>query len=587
MEILRLFDFLEYYKTTYPEKEDALASKIDGEWVKYSIKEYAEIVQNLAYGLINLGVKKGDKIASISPNAPEWNFIDMAAMSVGAIHVPIYPTISPKDYEYIFNHAEVEIVFISGKAMHNKIKDILPKTPTVKSIYSFVDCKHAPNYKDVIELGKKNPKAAELKEIQASIATNDLATIIYTSGTTGTMKGVMLSHQNLISNALATAPVPQLGVQHKALSFLPLCHVYERMLNYMEQYNGISVYYAENMAKIIDNIQELQVDMMSTVPRLLEKVYDKIAARGEALEGFKRKVFDWALELGHQYDIRGNNSTIYKMKLAIADKLVFTKWRDAFGGNMSVMVSGGAALQPRLARIFWAAGIPVVEGYGLTETSPVISVNTLLKGELLLGSVGVLLPNVEVKIAPDGEILSKGPNLMLGYYKEEALTKEVIVDGWFHTGDLGEIIDNKFVNITGRKKDLFKTSMGKYVAPGPIEEKLKESAFVDIPVVVGENQKFAGALIIPNFDHIKDWYKKAGKACPTNDEIVVDPELRKAVQAEINIHNKLFGSHEQIKTFTLINDEWNVESGIITAKMSIKRPVVMTKYKEQIDSMFK
>ncbi len=586
MEILRLFDLLDYYKTTYPQKQDALASKIDGQWVKYSIQEYSDIVQNLAYGLINMGVKKGDKIASISPNAPEWNFIDMAAMSVGAIHVPIYPTISPKDYEYIFNHSEVEIVFISGKAMYNKIKDILPKTPSVKSVYSFVDCEHAPNYKDVIELGKKSPKAKELKEIQASIETNDMATIIYTSGTTGTMKGVMLSHQNLISNAKATAPVPQLGVEHKALSFLPLCHVYERMLNYMEQYNGISVYYAENMAKIIDNIQELQVDMMSTVPRLLEKVYDKIAAKGEALDGFKRKVFDWALELGLQYDIRGNNSAFYKMKLAIADKLVFSKWRDAFGGNMKVMVSGGAALQPRLGRVFWAAGIPVVEGYGLTETSPVISVNTLLKGELLIGSVGVVLPDVEVKIAPDGEILAKGPNLMLGYYKEEALTKEVIVDGWFHTGDLGEIIDNKFVNITGRKKDLFKTSMGKYVAPGPVEEKLKESAFIDIPVVVGENQKFAGALIIPSFDAIKDWCKKEGKVFTNNDDIIKDTELRKAVQSEINIYNKQFGSHEQVKVFTLINDEWTVESGFITAKMSVKRPVVMEKYKQQIDAMF-
>lgn len=586
MKIERLFDLLEYYKTTYPQKKDALASKIDGEWIKYSIQEYSEIVKNLAYGLINLGIKKGDRIASISPNSPEWNFVDMAAMSVGAIHVPIYPTISPKDYEYIFNHAGVKLVFISGKAMHNKIKDILPKSPSVTKVYSFFECEHASNYKDLIELGKNNPKATELKEIQEKIVTNDLATIIYTSGTTGTMKGVMLSHLNLISNALATSPVPQLGVQHKALSFLPLCHVYERMLNYMEQYNGISVYYAENMAKIIDNIQELQVDMMSTVPRLLEKVYDKIAAKGEALDGFKRKVFDWALELGFQYDIRGNNSAIYKIKLAIADKLVFSKWREAFGGNMSVMVSGGAALQPRLGRIFWAAGIPVVEGYGLTETSPVISVNTLLKGELLIGSVGVLLPGMKVKIAPDGEILAKGPNLMLGYYKEEALTKEVIVDGWFHTGDLGEIIDNKFINITGRKKDLFKTSMGKYVAPGPIEEKLKESPFIDIPVVVGENQKFAGALIIPNFDIIKDWCKKEGKPFTSNDEIIKDPELRKVIQSEIGIYNKQFGSHEQVKQFTLINDEWTVESGFVTAKMSVKRPVVMTKYKEQIDSMF-
>ncbi|OYT10378.1 MAG: long-chain fatty acid--CoA ligase [Bacteroidetes bacterium 4572_112] len=552
MKIERLFDFLENYKASYPQKQDALASKVDGEWVKYSIQEYSDIVRDLAYGLINLGVKKGDKIASISPNAPEWNFIDMAASSIGAIHVPIYPTISPKDYEYIFNHAEVRMVFISGKLMYNKIVDILPKTPTVEKVFSFKECKHAPNYKEVIDSGKANPKADELKEIQAEIKTDDLATLIYTSGTTGTMKGVM-----------------------------------ERMLNYMEQYNGISIYYAENMATIIDNIQELKVDMMSTVPRLLEKVYDKIVARGEALEGFKRKVFDWALELGFNYDEYGNNSAIYKMKLAVADKLVFSKWRDAFGGNMSVMVSGGAALQPRLGRIFWAAGIPVVEGYGLTETSPVISVNTLKAGELLIGSVGVLLADVEVKIADDGEILSKGPNLMLGYYKEDALTKEVIVDGWFHTGDLGEIIDNKFVKITGRKKDLFKTSMGKYVAPGHIEDTLKESSFIDIPVVIGENQKFASALIIPNFEHIKDWCKKNGKSCPTNEQIIDDEDVKKKIKEEIAVLNKKFGSHEQIKQFRLIADEWTVESGYVTAKMSIKRPVVMKAYSHLIEDIYK
>ncbi len=586
MKIERLFDFLTYYRETYPEKKDALAGKVDGEWVKYSIIEYSDIVRDLAYGLINSGVKKGDKIASISPNAPEWNFIDQAATSVGAIHVPIYPTISSADYEYVFNHAEISLVFISGKLMWNKIKDILPKTPSVKKVYAFKDCKYATNYKELIELGKKNPKANELKEIQAGIKTDDLATLIYTSGTTGTMKGVMLSHKNLISNAIASSTVPKLGVEHKALSFLPLCHVYERMLNYMEQYNGISIYYAENMATIIDNIQELKVDMMSTVPRLLEKVYDKIVARGEALTGFKRSVFDWALELGFNYNIEGKNSAIYNMKLAVADKLVFSKWRDAFGGNMSVMVSGGAALQPRLGRIFWAAGIPVVEGYGLTETSPVISVNTLEKGELYLGSVGPLLDKVEVKIAEDGEILSKGPNLMLGYYKEPELTKEVIVDGWFHTGDLGRMIDGKFLQITGRKKDLFKTSMGKYIAPSHLEGRLKESSFIDTALVVGESQKFAGVIIIPNFEHIKDWCKKTNNKWTSKDDIIKDDFLLKKIKEEIAIFNKQFGSHEQIKVFRLISDEWTVESGLVTAKMSVRRPKVMAKYKELIDGMF-
>jgi len=589
MAIERLFDFLTYYLDNYPEKQDALAGKVDGEWVKYSIKEYTQIVNDLANGLLSLGVEKGDRIASISPNAPEWNFIDQAIMSVGAIHVPIYPTISSSDYEYIFNHAEVKMVFIAGKELYHKIKDILPKSPTVQKVYTFTKHEDIDCYKDVIELGQKQAQPDKIKEIQDGITTDDTATIIYTSGTTGTMKGVVLSHKNLISNAIATAPVPNLGVEAKALSFLPLCHVYERMLNYMEQYNGISVYYAENMAKIIDNIQELKVDMMSTVPRLLERVFDKIMAKGDALTGVKRSIFDWAVDLGFNYDNHGNNSAWYNFQLSIADKLVFSKWRLAFGGNMKVLVSGGAALQPRLGRIFWAANIPVVEGYGLTETSPVISVNRLEKGDLLIGSVGTLLEDIEVKIAEDGEILTKGPNLMKGYYKEDALTNEVIVDGWFHTGDLGELVDNKFLKITGRKKDLFKTSMGKYVAPGHVEDTMKESAFIDSIVVVGESQRFAGALIIPNFEHLSMWCRTEMKDCNnTKDpkELIKLPEVRKVILDEINILNKKLGAHEQVKTIALLSDVWDVESGIMTAKMSIKRMVVNERYKKEIEEMF-
>jgi len=399
----------------------------------------------------------------------------------------------------------------------------------------------------------------------------------------------MLSHKNLISNAIASSTVPKLGYEHKALSFLPLCHVYERMLNYMEQYNGISVYYAENMATIIDNIQELKVDMMSTVPRLLERVFDKIMAKGDALTGVKRSIFDWAVDLGFNYDNRGKNSAWYNFQLSIADKLVFSKWRLAFGGNMKVLVSGGAALQPRLGRIFWAANIPVVEGYGLTETSPVISVNRLEKGDLLIGSVGTLLEDIEVKIAEDGEILTKGPNLMKGYYKEDALTNEVIVDGWFHTGDLGELVDNKFLKITGRKKDLFKTSMGKYVAPGHVEDTMKESAFIDSIVVVGESQRFAGALIVPNFEHLSMWCRTEMKDCNnTKDpkELIKLPEVRKIILDEVNILNKKLGAHEQLKTIALLSDVWDVESGIMTAKMSIKRMVVNERYKKEIEEMF-
>jgi long-chain acyl-CoA synthetase len=590
MAIERLFDFLTYYAETYPDKQDALAGKVDGEWKRYSIKEYVEIVNNLANGLLNLGVQKGDRIASISPNAPEWNFIDQAIVSVGAIHVPIYPTISSSDYEYIFNHAEVKMVFIAGKELFHKIKDVLPKSPTVEKVYTFTKHDEVACYKEVIDLGKEKPQPEKLKQIQDGVSTDEVATIIYTSGTTGTMKGVMLTHRNLISNALATAPIPKLGVEAKALSFLPLCHVYERMLNYMEQYNGISVYYAENMAKIIDNIQELKVDMMSTVPRLLERVFDKIMAKGEVLSGVKRKIFDWALDLGFRYDDQGFNGAWYNFQLSIADKLVFSKWREAFGGNMKVLISGGAALQPRLGRVFWAAGIPVVEGYGLTETSPVISVNTLDKGGLYIGTVGLVLDGVEVKIAEDGEILSKGPNVMKGYYKEPDLTAEVIEqEGWFHTGDLGEIVDGRFLKITGRKKDLFKTSMGKYVAPGHVEDTMKESPFIDNIVVVGESQKYAGALIIPNFEHLISWCKHEKQNCASMrepEELIAQPEVRKVILNEINRLNKKLGNHEQVKTFVLIADVWDVESGIMTAKMSIKRRVINERYKKEIEEMF-
>ena len=589
MVLERLFDLLPYYLEKYPQKQDALAGKVDGEWLRYSIQDYVQIVNDLANGLLNLGVQPGDRIASISPNAPEWNFIDQAIMSVGAVHVPIYPTISSSDYEYIFNHAEVKMVFIAGKELYHKIKDILPKSPTVDKVYTFTKHDEIACYKEVIELGKNNPQPDKLKSVQDNVKTDDMATIIYTSGTTGTMKGVMLSHKNIISNAVATAPVPKLGVEGKALSFLPLCHVYERMLNYMEQYNGISVYYAENMAKIIDNIQELKVDMMSTVPRLLERVFDKIMAKGDALTGVKRSIFDWALNLGFNYDIEGNNSAWYNIQLSIADKLVFSKWRDAFGGQMKVMVSGGAALQARLGRIFWAAGIPVVEGYGLTETSPVISVNTLDKGGLYIGSVGLVLADVEVKIAPDGEILSRGPNLMLGYYKEEGLTNEAIVDGWFHTGDLGELVKGKFLKITGRKKDLFKTSMGKYVAPGHVEDTMKESVFIDNIVVVGESQRFAGALIIPNFEALSSSCRTEKLDCSgvkDPKEAVKLASVRKLIMDDVNILNKKLGAHEQIKKVALVADVWDVESGIMTAKMSIKRQVINEKYKNEIEELF-
>ncbi len=586
MNVERLFDIMPRYLEQFSWKRDALSHKVNDQWRSYPATEYENIVNNLSAGLLSLGIQKGDKIASISSNRPEWNFVDMAMMQVGAIHVPIYPTIGASDYEYIFNHAEVQMVFIEGNLIH-KIKDILPKCPSVKSVYSFTDHSELPHYQQIIELGKKQDQSATIETIKKGIQKEDVATIIYTSGTTGNMKGVMLSHQNILSNMMDLINIPPTGPEGKALSYLPLCHIYERTINYLFQYLGIGIYYAESMAKIVENLKEIKADIMPTVPRLLEKVYDKIENKGSQLTGIKRSIFYWALNLGLKYDNKGENGPLYNLQLKLARKLVFVKWQEALGGNMKVLISGGAALQPRLNRLFNAAGIPTLEGYGMTETSPVIAVNDWGKNNSYIGTVGPPLKNVQVKIAEDGEILAKGNIVMLGYYKEPELTAEAITDGWMHTGDLGELVEGRFLRITGRKKDLFKTSMGKYIAPSHIEEKLKESPFIDTAVVVGENQKFAGALIVPNFEHLKDWCKLKNENCPAPQEIIKREDVLKEIKEELNKYNKQFGSAEQIKVFKLVADEWNVDSGLVTAKMSVRRPKVMEAYKDLIDEMFK
>lgn len=586
MKIERLFDILPNYVENYPWKEDALAGKVDGQWRKYSAREYVEIVDNFSFGLLNLGLTGGERIATITNNRPEWNFADMAIMQVGGIHVPIYPTISPSDYEYIFNHAEITYVFIAGKELYHKIKDVLPNCPSVKGVYSFSHHSDIADYMDIVNDGKANPQVEKLNSIKASIKTGDVATIIYTSGTTGVMKGVMLSHLNIISNVMAIQHIPPTGPEGKALSYLPLCHIYERTITYLFQYKGISMYYAENVAKIVDNLKEIKADIMTTVPRLLEKVYDKIEDTGSKLTGVKKSIFDWSVNLGLNYDPKGENGFFYNFKLGIARKLVFKKWQAALGGNIKVLIAGGAAMQPRLGRLFNAAGIPTLEGYGMTESSPVIAVNDWGKNNSYIGTVGPPISSAEVKIAEDGEILTKGPCVMLGYYKDPEATSQTIVDGWLHTGDQGELVEGRFVKITGRKKDLFKTSMGKYIAPSHLEDKLKESPIIDTPVVVGENQKFAGALIIPNFDYIKNHCKELGKTCPPNEEIIKMEMVEKMVKEAINKFNKQFGSHEQIKVFRLIADEWTVESGLVTAKLSIRRSEITKKYKSLIDEMF-
>lgn len=589
MEITRLFDILERYSNNF-QKEDALAGKEDGAWVKYSTEKYIETVNNISYGLMQLGIQKGDKIASITFNRPEWNFLDMAIMQLGAIHVPIYPTISESDYKYILNHADVKMVFVAGWELLRKIEHILPEIPTLNEkemVYTFKNLRGYKHLSEIIELGRANHSAKYLQEIKDSIQPEEVATLIYTSGTTGNPKGVMLTHHNIISNVHAIAPIPNVGSEGKAISYLPLCHIYERMINYIWQYLGISIYYAESLATIADNIKEIRPEVVSTVPRLLEKIYDKIILTGRKQKGIKRKIFFWANKIALRYDVNVDQGWWYNKKLNLARKLVLNKWKAALGGNIKIIVSGGAALQPRLARVFWAAEIPVLEGYGLTETSPVIAVNSFFENGLKIGTVGLPLPNVEVKIAPDGEILCKGPSVMKGYYKADELTKEVIdAEGWFHTGDLGKFEPEGQLKITGRKKEMFKTAFGKYVVPTLIETKFCESSFIDTLMVVGENQKYAAAIIVPDFIYLKNYCKRRGIEYSSDEEMVKHPEVLKIYKKEVSRYNAFFGETEQIKKFALMDYEWTVQTGELTPTLKLKRNFIFEKHKIIIDSLF-
>jgi long-chain acyl-CoA synthetase len=587
MEVTRIFDLLPYYEEKFKPKDDVIASKENGVWVKYNIRQYREIVDQISYGFIELGVQPGDKIAQISPNRVEWNFVDMAILQVGAIHVPIYPTISESDYKFILNHAEVQFVFISGMELLRKIQHILPEIPSIKGIFTYKELQEQRNLNELIELGRQHPNPVRLEALKASIRPDDVATLIYTSGTTGNPKGVMLSHSNIVSNVIGVSYIPSFGEEAKAVSYLPLCHVYERMLNYVYQYLGISVYYAENLGTITDNMKEVQPVMLTTVPRLLEKIYDKLVSTGHKLKGPKQWIFWWALHLALRYELKGANGWFYELKRKIYDKLVYVKLRAALGGNIMLVVSGGAALQPRLGRLFTCAGINILEGYGLTETSPVIAVSDFSEHGIKFGTVGPVLRGVSVRIAEDGEICVKGPNVMKGYYKEPELTKEVFDnEGWFHTGDLGAIEPEGQLRITGRKKEIFKTSMGKYISPQVIEEKFKESHFIDQLIVVGENQKFAAALIAPDFTFLKSWCAVKDIEYTTNPEMIRLPRIRKRIQKEVDKYNKFFGETERIKRFDLVETEWTLDSGEITPTLKLKRSFIVKKYDSQIQKLF-
>ncbi|MCX2741379.1 AMP-dependent synthetase/ligase [Pontibacter anaerobius] len=585
MNLTRTFDLLPHQMQSYP-KPDCLAAKVNGNWQKYTTSDVQEYANKVSLGLLQLGIRKEDKVAIISFNRPEWVLVDFGIQQIGAISVPMYPTITEEDYRYIFNDAEVKAIFVADATLYNKVAAATEGMEGIKEIYTFDEIHGAKNWKEVLEMGEKE-NAEQLEPLKAAVKPDDILTIIYTSGTTGNPKGVMLTHNNLMSNVQGTVPYVPVDHNHRALSFLPLCHVFERMLLYLYFRIGVSIYYAESIEKVADNLKEVKPHLFTTVPRLLEKVYDKIVATGMELTGVKRKLFFWALELGLKYDPQVDHGWWYNKQLELANKIIFSKWREALGGNVRVIVSGGAALQPRLARVFWSANIRVMEGYGLTETSPVISVNRYEPENNMIGTVGMAIDGVEIKIAEDGEILTRGPHVMKGYYKKPDLTAEVIdQDNWFHTGDIGEMIQGKYLKITDRKKEMFKTSGGKYVAPQPIENKLKESVVIEQVMIVGDGRKYASALIVPSFLGLQDWAVHKGIKYTSDEEMIKHPEVIDKFKREVDKANEGLAQYETVKKFTLIPTLWTVESGELTPTLKVKRKAITTNYHDVIESMY-
>jgi len=590
MKPTRLFDCIQYHlnSKTLP---DMLAAKENGKWRGYSTGEVKELVDQLGGGLLNMGIGGGDmtdagrdKVAILCKNRPEWILLDLAVQQVGAVLTPVYPTINVNELEFVLNDAQVKMIFVNDEDGYNKVMSIKDRLPSVKAVFSFEHVTNARHWKEVINAATPE-SVSRMEAIAASIQYKDLATIIYTSGTTGTPKGVMLSHENILSNVMACLPCFPPGENLRALSFLPLNHIFERMVSYLYLFKGTAIYYAESLDTIGENLKEVKPSIFTTVPRLLEKVYDRIMAKGNTLTGAKRKLFFWAHSLAEKFEINRQQGFWYNMQLALANKIIFSKWREGLGNNLLCIVSGGAACQVRLIRIFTAARIPVMEGYGLTETSPVISVNRYQVQDRKFGTVGPLIEGVQVKIEEDGEILCKGPNVMMGYYKRPDLTSEAMINGWYHTGDIG-IMDDRFLKITDRKKELFKTSGGKYVAPLPIENKLKESIYIEQVMVVGSEKKFVGALIVPSFPNLKDWCRQHTIKAATDEEIINHPAVIAMFKELVESFNKFFNHVEQIKKFELLPHEWSIDTGEMTPKMSIKRKVVMEKYRDAIERIY-
>ena len=585
----RVFDLLPKLSKEFGADKKLLVGKENGVWRPYTVQEVQNLSDTVSYGLLKLGIQKGDRVAFVSRNCPEWHILDFAIQQIGAIGVPLYPTISEEDYKYNLILSESKYLFIYGKDIYRKIERILTDIPTLQGVYSFreVDADNVKLWDEVIELGKQNVDIERLEAARKQVEPSDIATIIYTSGTTGGQKGVMLTHDNFITDMECLDAWFKADANTKLLSYLPLSHIFEREVCYSFMNLGAVIYYAESLGAIVDNIGEIKPNVFASIPRLIEKIHYKVITKGQKMKGLSKSIFFWALNLGYRYDDSGNNSIFYKIQQKIADLLVYSKLRKVLGDELDVIIVGGAAIQPRLARLFTAMGIPICEGYGLTETSPVISVNSLVTGKVKIGTVGQPIQNVEVKISEEGEILARGPIIMKGYYKDPELTAEAIeADGWFHTGDKGLIDEDGFLKITGRVKEMFKTSMGKYVSPAAVENKLLESPFFSTIMVIGEGQKFAAALIVPNFEHLRSWCKIKGITYTTDAEMVKEKVIVDRMRKEVDKYNKSLGDYERVMKFELIAADWGIDTGEMTGTMKLKRSAIAEKYKDIIDKIY-
>ena len=585
--VTRIFDLMQLFQDEYSGKGDVFGFKKEGVWVNVSAGDYLEKANEVSRALLAMGLEPGDKVATIMGNRPEWNYLDMGIMQSGCIHVPVYPTLSSENYLYIFQDAQIKLLFLGCNDAYFRTKSILHLIPSLQACYILEKTKGVKHWDSFLSKGRRSGLDERLNELRSNIQPDALATLIYTSGTTGKPKGVMLSHQNMVSNFLSVSDILRSQLVNKALSFLPLCHVYERILNYMYQNLGISVYYAESIDRLIDNLKEVSPDMFCAVPRVLEKSYATILRKGRNLKGPKKLVFFWALHLAHRYEFKLAARPVYRAKLKLAEALVFNKWRQAFGGRIRIIVSGGAPLHPLLARVFWAAGIQVIEGYGLTETSPVVAVGTFEPAGVKFGTVGRILPNVEVKILEDGEIMVKGPNVMMGYYNNPESNAEVFdEEGWFHTGDIGEMVKGGYLKITDRKKEIFKTSLGKYIAPQVIENRLKESPFIECAMVVGENRNFPSALLVPNFEYLKSWCAAKNIEYTSNQEMANLPVVRQRILREINQLNTSLDHTFQIRKFLIMGKVWTVQSGELSPTLKVRRRYMHNKYTALIERLY-